>query len=305
MKEGPATEPPACDLKGKARRGPVERALGAFKGFFDESSFAEAYSRRRGFLQYVDPRFKLVGALFLVVCVVFVTQPVWILYAICFSIFLATASKVRLGRFLKRVWLFIPLFTAVVVLPSIFSFMVPGQPLVVLLSKGEAVGPLTSPWTVSLTAQGVSSAITFVLRTGAAVSLVVLIAVTTPWTDLLAAIQALKVPKAFVMVLGMTYRYVSLLAGIASEMHFALKSRTKVPGGRGSLARWLGAVAGILLRRSLMMSESVNLAMVSRGYDGRIRTMSRFKARAFDWVVLLLFFAVGILIFMLRGLAVI
>jgi cobalt/nickel transport system permease protein len=173
-----------------------------------------------------------------------------------------------------------------------------------LLSKGEEVGPLISPWTVSLTVQGVSSAITFVLRTGAAVSLVVLLAVTTPWTDLLASIQALKVPKAFVMVLGMTYRYVSLLAGIAREMHLALKSRTRVPGTRGSLARWLGAVAGTLLRRSLIMSDSVNLAMVSRGYDGTVRTVSRFRSDAFDWIVLLLFVAVGILIFMVRGLAV-
>ncbi len=279
--------------------------MGAFEGFFDESSFAEAYFRRRGFLQSVDPRFKLVGTLFLVVCVVFVTQPVWIVCVICFSILLAAASKVRVGRFLKRVSLFIPLYAAVVVFPSIFSFMVPGQPLVVLLSKGEVLGPLTSPWTVSLTVQGVSSAITFVLRTAAAVSLVVLLAVTTPWTDLLASIQALKVPKAFVMVLGMTYRYVSLLAGIAREMHFALKSRTRVPGSRGSIARWLGAVGAILLRRSLMMSESVNLAMISRGYDGKIRSMSRSRSDAFDWVVLLLFVSVGVLIFMVRGLAVI
>ena len=304
MKECPTTEPPACDLRGEASRGPIERALEAFEGFFNESSFAEAYFRKKGLLQSVDPRFKLVGTLFLVVCVVFVTQPIWIVCVIFFSLLLAAASKVRLGRFLKRVWLFIPLYAAVVVFPSIFSFMVPGQPLVTLLSKGEEMGPLTSPWTVSLTVQGVNFAITFVLRTGAAVSLVVLLAVTTPWTDLLASIQALKIPKAFGMVLGMTYRYVSLLAGIAREMHFALKSRTRVPGARGSLARWLGAVGAILLRRSLMMSESVNLAMISRGYDGTIRSMSRFRSDAFDWVILLLFVAIGVLIFMVRGLAV-
>jgi cobalt/nickel transport system permease protein len=306
LKQGqPTVAPPPCSLTGPGRKGVVERTLEAFASFFDESSYAEGYSKRGGILQSVDPRFKLVGILFLVFSVVFVTRVEWILGVIILTLLLAAGSRVRLGYYLERVWLFVPLFTAVVVAPSMLNVIVPGEPLLVLLDKGEALGPLVSPWTVYLTVQGVSAAILFVLRTGAAVSLVVLLATTTPWTDLLASLQSLKFPKAFVMVLGMTYRYVSVLANIAREMHYALKSRTIKPGAQGQFGRWLGATAGVLLKRSFTMSERVNLAMISRGYDGRVRSMARFRSRPFDWAFLGFLLALGVLLFLVRGLAVV
>jgi cobalt/nickel transport system permease protein len=253
----------------------------------------------------VDPRFKLVGTLFLVFSIILVTRVEWILGVLGLTLLLAAASQVRLGYYLKRVWLFVPLFTAVVVVPAMFSFVVPGEPLLVLLSKGETVGPLVSPWTVTITVQGVNAAVLFVLRTGAAVSMVVLLAMTTPWTDLLASLQSLKVPKAFVMVLGMTYRYVFVLVGIAQEMHFALKSRTMNKWTRGQLGKWLGSTAGVLLRRSFDIGERVNLAMISRGYDGKVREAARFSSTPFDWAFLGFLLALGVLLFLARGLAVV
>jgi cobalt/nickel transport system permease protein len=306
LKQGQAPGPcPCCTLPAPGRKGVVERTLGAFSGFFKESSCSEGYSRRAGFLQSVDPRFKFVGALFLVFCMMFVTRIEWILGVLGLTLLLATASQVRLGSYLKRVWLFIPLFTAVVVLPATFSFVVPGEPLLVLLREGQAVGPLTSPWTVAITAQGVSAAALFVLRTGAAVSLMVLIAMTTPWADLLASLQSLKVPEAFVMLLGMTYRYVFLLVGIAQEMHFALKSRTMGDPTRGELVKWLCGIIGVLLRRSFDTAERVSLAMVSRGYDGRARSTARFRSTPFDWAFLCFLLALGVLLLLVRGLAVV
>jgi len=273
--------------------------------FFSESSYAEGYARRERLLQSVDPRFKLVGTLILIVCIIFVMHVEWILGILGVILLLAVASRVRFSYYLKRVWLFVPLFTAIIVVPAMFNFVVPGQLLLIVLNKGQAIGPLTSPWTIGLTVQGVNAAILFVLRTGAAVSLMVLLALTTPWTDLLASLQSLKVPKAFVMVLGMTYRYVFVLVGIAQEMHFALKSRAISPVTRGQFRSWLGAIIGVLLRRSLETSERVNLAMISRGYDGRVKSITRFHSQPFDWAFLFFLLALGVLLFVVRNLMVI
>ena len=43
------------------------------------------------------------------------------------------------------------------------------------------------------------------------ISLVVLLTLTTPWAKLLAALRSLHVPKMFVLIIGMAYRYLFLL----------------------------------------------------------------------------------------------
>ena len=292
-------------MTGPSKKSIVERTIGAFSGFFDESSFAEGYASKRGLMQFVDPRFKLVGMLWLVVCVVFVNRVEWILAILSVGILLAAASNVRLGYYLKRVWLFIPLFTLVIAVPAMFNFIVPGEPLFILLNRGQSIGPIVSPWTISLTVPGVQSAFLFVLRTGAAVSFVILLALTTRWTDLLASLQSLKIPTAFVMILSMTYRYVFVLVGIAQDMYFALKSRTLKPERSGDVREWLGATVGVLFRRSMNMSELVNLSMISRGYDGRVREVSRFRAQPFDWAFLGFLVGLGVILLMLRNITVI
>ena len=128
---------------------------------------------------------------------------------------------------------------------------------------------------------------------------------TTRWTDLLASLQSMKMPTAFVMILGMTYRYVFVLVGIAQEMSFALKSRTLNPERSVNVREWLGATIGVLLRRSMNMSELVNLSMISRGYDGKVRKLTRFHAEPFDWAFLCFFLGLGVILLMLRNIALI
>jgi cobalt/nickel transport system permease protein len=295
---------PCCTVTGRSRRSIVERMISAFSSLFDESSYGEGYARKKGLLQFVDPRFKLVGMLWLVVCVILVCRVEWVLAILGVAILLAVASRVSLGYYLKRVWLFIQLFTLIIAIPAMFNFIVPGQPLFALLSKGQEVGPLESPWTISVTMPGVQAAILLVVRTGAAVSIVVLLAATTRWTDLLASLQSLKISPAFVMILNMTYRYVFVLVRIAQDMSLVRESRTLTPERRGDVRKWLSATIGVLFRRSMNMSELVNLSMISRGYDGRVRTMTRFHAQPFDWAFLAFLIGIGVVLLMLRNVAV-
>jgi len=296
---------PCCTITGHSKKSIVERTIGAFSSFFDESSYAEGYASERGLLQFVDPRFKLIGMLWLIICVILVERVEWVLAILGVTLLLAVASKVRLGYYLRRVWLFIPLFTLVIAVPAMFNFIVPGQPLLILLTKGESLGLLVSPWTISLTLPGVQSVILFVLRTGTAVSFMILLALTTRWSDLLASLQSLKIPTVFVLILGMTYRYVFVLVGVAQDMSFALKSRTMKSERSGDVRKWLGATIGVLFRRSMNMSELVNLSMISRGYDGKVREVTRFHAQAFDWAFLCFLLGLGVILLMLRNIAVI
>ena len=115
------------------------------------------------------------------------------------------------------------------------------------------------------------------------ISLVVLLTLTTPWNRLLGSLRSLGVPRMFVRVLGMCYRYIFLLLNTVSDMYTARKARTAgrdtgVASGRAFVA----ASAGALFGKSHALSEEVHMAMISRGYTGGSRTLANARIRAID-----------------------
>jgi cobalt/nickel transport system permease protein len=256
-----------CGCIGKRRRGSfVEKTLNDGAGVLRRAVFSDDVARAPGLLQRLDARLKVLGLIgLLVVAGLARTIPVLVALYLA-TLGLAAASRLSLRFFVKRVWLFVPIFTGVVVLPAAFSFV----------THGHIVVPLGT-WfghRVGLTRQGLHSAGLMVIRVATSISLVVLLTLTTPWTKLLAALRALRVPRMFVVVLGMAYRYLFHLLGSVTDMYTARKARmvgaeTDVASGRAFVA----AGAGALFGKAHALSEEVHQAMVSRGFTGDVRSL--------------------------------
>lgn len=258
----------------------IERSLmGAFS-FLQESIFSEEYASRSGLLQGIDPRIKFLSILLFLLAVMFARNIYFItgMYALC--LLLAVLSSVRLGFFLKRTWVFIPLFSLFIALPALFDIFTPGEP--VLSFKIFA-------FSLSVTRQGIAGASFFFMRVLTSVSLCVLLVLTTRHYCLLRVLRIFRVPQVFVMTLGMCYRYVYLFIEIIQNTYLAIKSRA---GRVSSVKKGQGIVAwniASLWQRSYHLNEGVYNAMLSRGYAGEPRVLDEFKARTKDW--LWLFFA--------------
>jgi cobalt/nickel transport system permease protein len=256
-----------CGCIGKRRKGSfVEKTLNDGAGVLRRAVFCDDVARSPGLLQRMDARVKIVGLVGLLVAAGLVrTIPVLVAFYLA-TLGLAAASRLSLRFFVKRVWLFVPIFTGVVVLPAMFSFV----------THGHIVVPLGS-WfghRVGLTSQGLHSAGLMVIRVATSISLVVLLTLTTPWTKLLGALRALRVPRLFVVVLGMAYRYLFHLLGSVTDMYTARRARmvgaeTDVASGRAFVA----AGAGALFGKAHALSEEVHQAMVSRGFTGDVRSL--------------------------------
>jgi cobalt/nickel transport system permease protein len=208
-----------CGSSGKRRkRSYLEKTLTATADVLRQVMFSDDTVTQPGFLQRFDPRIKIV-ALFglLIVASLLHTLPALLtLYA--GTLVAATCSRLPLGFFVKRVWLFVPIFTAIVLAPATLSVVTGGEVIVTLWHwQGHAEG---------FTRQGLVSALRVVCRVAASVSLVVLLTLTTPWNRLLAALRSLGVPRMFVLIVGMAYRYLFLLLGTATDMYQARKART-------------------------------------------------------------------------------
>jgi cobalt/nickel transport system permease protein len=267
-----------CGCIGVRRKGNfVEKTIAGGAGVLRQAMFGDEIAARRGLLQRLDPRVKIVSLIapLVVAALVHHIQVLVGMYAV--TLVLAVVSGLELGFFIKRVWLFIPIFTGIVVLPAIFSFITHGHIVLTLWHwHGNPVG---------ITSQGLTGAGLIISRVATSISLVVLLTLTTPWVKLVAALRALLVPRMFILVIGMAYRYLFLLLNSVTDMFEARKSRA-AGGDRDSRQgrRFVAATAGALFGKAHTLSEEVHQAMVARGYRGDAATLEGWRAGTLDVV---------------------
>ena len=252
------------------RRGVLERTLADISNTVEHSLFAEEIARRRGLLQSLDPRVKVVSIILLLIAVSLSHSLAVIMGVYLVTLVLAWLSSVPMGFFVKRVWLFMPFFTGIVAIPAFF--ITPGPPLAHL------------PLGLVITHTGAMTALFLLLRVSTSVSLTVLLVLTTPWNSVLKALGVLHVPDVFVLILGMTFRYIYLLLHTTNDMLLSRESRIVGQLSGADERRLIAASAGTLLSKSLHLSGEVYLAMQSRGFRDTLRTMDTFKMHARDWV---------------------
>jgi cobalt/nickel transport system permease protein len=272
--------------KKKARASFVKKTIDGVFSFFQGALVTETFAKRDGLLQSLDPRVKLISIL-AVVFAVSVTKDLSLLaFVYLLTILFAHLSKIGIGFFIKRVWLFVPFFAGVIVIPVIFNVFLPGDPLLDIadLPPGAHLGPWALPDSIYITKQGVTAAATFTLRVATAVSAVVLLFLTTPQQLLFKSLRSLRVPKVYVLTMAMAYRYIFLFMEMIRDLHIAKMSRTIKSMSLRDEQRWVGGRIGYMLIKSLDMSEKVHMAMVSRGYSGDVRIMHDYHTSRRDYI---------------------
>jgi cobalt/nickel transport system permease protein len=261
--------------KKKESLGWLEHSISGIAGSIERAIFTEENARKHGWLQGVDPRAKL-GMFLALILAASLSRSLVILVALYVVILgVAYVSQLPFDFFVKRVWLGIPFFAGIVIIPSIF---LAGAPYLFQIPLG--------PIHLGVSIPGLSSAVVFVARVGVCVSLAVLLVLTTPWADLLKSLQAVYVPQVFILLLSMTYRYIFLFLHTANGMFEARKSRTVGRTQGNEHRRWISGSMGYLMNRSFKMSNDVYAAMSARGFTGEIRSYSAYHMTMTDWIAL-------------------
>lgn len=277
----PSSDAPARRFGGKSR-GVIERSLASFVDALQHAFYAEELAKKRGLLQALDPRIKILAVLPLIV-IAALARRLWVIAALfVVAIAIALLSRVPLGVLARRIWLGVLLFTGLISVPALF------------LTPGRAIYSLPGlHWVV--TAQGLRAAAYLIMRAETAATFSVLLVLCTPWSHVLKAFRVLRLPIVFVVILGMTYRYIFLLLQTASEMFKSRKSRMVGRLGGREARRMATASAGVLMSKTLQLSGDVYLAMRSRGFAGEVYVLDEFQAGWFDWFMLGLFTGVAAL----------
>ena len=128
----------------------------------------------------------------------------------------------------------------------------------------------------------------------------ILLGATTTFPSTLRALEAMRVPRLFVLIAGFVYRYLFVVVDEVQRMRAALAARGYRP--RNALqAAAVGRVATALFLRTHARGERVYLAMLSRGYAGSVPALDSLRFGVADFAF---FAAVAALILPIRVLVV-
>lgn len=245
--------------------------------------YLDPYKAGESIVHRTDARVKLVLGLGFIVVAAFVPVGAWALYFLLFVIILALeiVSDVGVGYYLKRSSIALPFILAA--LPLLFT--IPGPDLF-----GFTIGPLE----LSVRVPGVERFTSIALKSWISIQMAILITATTAFPEILTAMRSLKVPRLLVAVFGLMWRYLFVFADEAIRL---LRARAARSGGTGNQdlrtggdlvwrAKTTGGLAGNLFIRSLDRGERIYLAMLSRGYDGEIRSLPQPGLGTMGWIVL-------------------
>lgn len=269
----------------------IERSIRGALSFLKESIFSDNLALNKGLLQSIDPRIKTISFLIFIILIIFIKNLSLLiaLYLIC--LLLAGLSKINLRFFLKRTWIFIPLFSLFIAIPAIFSGVTAGRPLLTFGFLGLKL---------TITEQGLSGAILFVTRVLTNVSYVILLGQVSRHNELLRVLRIFGIPQVFVLAFGMCYRYIYLFIELIESAYLAVKSRVgyRLHYKRGQeLIVWN---IGNLWQRSNKLNEEIYSAMLSRGYSGEPRVLEEFRTKIKDWLWLFFVIIIFVLVFWLN-----
>ena len=176
-------------------------------------------------------------------------------------------------------WLFITyiliIFTVILIakLPplTVIGRMVIEVPFVIfaVLMPFFSAGPYVSVLGMQLSEAGLSAGIGLLFKGTIGVLSSITLASTTPMREVLSGLSRLKVPNMLVEIAAFMVRYVDVVVDEMRRMRIARQSRGYFETG---IRSWpvIAKAAGALFIRAYERGERVHLAMLSRGYQGKM-----------------------------------
>ena len=208
-------------------------------------------------LTKVDARVKLFAALAVLIMVLTNRGFIFPSLVALFGLFLCARMRIPLRVLALR--FSEPLFIAAVVLLLKCFFS----------GKDELFSAHFAGLTVVAHRDGLLEGLLIAGRIVGAVSVVAVLGFATPFTEFMAGLSWLRVPKGFIEILMFAYRYIFVLFEDAQVIYVAQKNRLGYSTVKRGLSSF-GTLAGSLTIKAFDHSQNTTVAMVQRGYDGNI-----------------------------------
>lgn len=179
------------------------------------------------------------------------------------------------------------LFMKLMVLPMSFLF-IGVLTIGINFSENQSVFLLYFPifgTNIGVSQTGIQNALRLFFKALGSVSCLYYLSLNTPMVDLLQVLGKLKIPKLFIELMGLIYRFIFVLLETSDIMFTAQKSRLGYSSFSSSY-RSLAELASTLFIRAYKRSDALYTALEARGYDGELNVLdTHFKIERMQYII--------------------
>lgn len=250
----------------------TDRAAGKIGSVISATFEQWELASRRGLLQSMDSRVKLVCLIFLLV-VGTVKNGIAPGMSLMGGLFLLVClSRLNPLRFYRRIFVLAFLFGFLVVLPASLNIVTGGEVVLPLFRFREAhtFWLYTIPPTVGITREGISVVGLVTLRMVNCLSVCFLLLYTTSLPQIIRSLRVFRVPDMLCVLFVLTYKYIFIFSKMVVAIHLARKSRSAGRLEGPEAGNWAAGRIAFLFRRTQARCEEVFQAMLSRGLAGNV-----------------------------------
>jgi len=220
-----------------------------------QHSYIDKYADLESFIHRIDPRVKIVTFFAFILFVVLTNETAYLSFLLYGTILLILlfSSRIPFLFMFKKSLVVIPF----VVLIAIFIPFIKKENGIILF------------WGI-------------VIKSYLSILSMILLTSSTKFTNLLKALEKLKLPRIFIMIISFMYRYSFLIVDEVQRMQRAKESRTFQKQNPIYALKTLSNIVGVLFLRSYERGERVYLAMCSRLFQGDIKTIDTLRIKLND-----------------------
>ncbi len=249
----------------------MRKTLKSVSEVFQNEFYCEQFIKIKGFLQVVDPRVKFITSLLLMVYSSVTKSVLSLVFLAVIAVMFAKMSGLCLSKYVKRVWLVMPLIILILSIPAATNLFVKGTPILVLI-----------PHQLYFSVNGLTAILKMALRVGVSISFGYLLIITTKWSSITKSFALLKIPTLIISIFDMTYRYLFVLSYLVKDMMEARFLRTVGDVKNKGNRRYVSHSMAFLFIKSSFLSEEIFDAMRCRGFVGQPVSLKTFKLTSID-----------------------
>jgi len=250
----------------------------------------------------INPYVKLISLIYLavVISVVSKTSAQLLISAFIFTLYII--ARLKVFEVYRKIFLLAFFFGFLVVLPASLNVITPGKVIFNLFTfnKPSQFWIYKIPENIGFTENGIQVVILVFLRVLNSVSIALLIVFTTPFPLFIKSFKIIGVPDTFLMIISLAYKYIFILSRTIEDTYFALKSRLTGNMRNSSLRKLISGRIFFIFKRSVIIYENTYFAMVSRGYNGKVKLHSQHNFKLTDFIALVLIISVGIFVIIIN-----
>ncbi|GAB4117887.1 MAG: cobalt ECF transporter T component CbiQ [Candidatus Caldatribacteriota bacterium] len=228
----------------------------------------EKFSEGDSLLHQLDPRIKIIVALFFSISIAVIDKYKSLFFALLLAIFLIVVSRLRVKEVISRLWL---VNSFIFLLWLILPFSLPGETIYTLGS-------------MSISREGIHYAFLITLKSNTIILATLALLSTSSIFNLIHALSHFRIPDKLIHLFFFSFRYLQTIHAEYIRLNNALKIRRFKAQTNFHTYRTLAYLIGMILVRSYDRSKRVYDAMLCRGFKGKFWILNHFTFKPSDFV---------------------